>query len=227
MPTFARRRGSTLAEVLFTLALAVTVTGAATLLYGHAVTGTLDSVALMETGQGTDGVARELDFYIRNSISAEVQTLGGREVLKLTMPAVKGTRDAEGRFSKYDSSFIHPRLGHAYEAGERVWIYAGTNTASIATQGSIPLLARRIDDATPALTDVDWLWTYRDGATKNVRRSPAVVDLTFSVSGDVVSWTISSIAARGSSGAVQSSDERTFRVSTVEGSTMIRQRKPQ
>lgn len=223
-----RRRGSTLAECLFTLALCVTVMGASTLLYSHASSQTLDSVALVETGDGCDRLGREINFLIGNAIEAEVQSIGGRSVLKLTMPAVRGARNADGFYDQYSASYTHPRLGEVSLAGGRIWLYCGSNSAAVSTLGDVPLLARRADDATPSLTDVDWLWTYRDGAGKTVRRSPGATSFVFTMSGSVVSWTISARMSAGTtSRSFDANDEKSFRDFRLDGSTLLRLEKPQ
>ena len=222
-----RRRGSTIAECLFTMALCVIVVTAGTLLYSHTTSQTLDSVGLLETGDSTDRLAKELDFLIGNALDAEVKTIAGRTVLKLTMPYERGARDANGFYDSYPASFMHPRIGDARLDGERIWIYCGTNDASINTAGTIPLLARRVDDATPSLSDVDWLWTYRDGAGKNDRRSPGTMSFDFSMSYTLVSWAITSRSSSGSGAAsIDSSQEATFRDVRLDGATLLQEEAP-
>ncbi|RYG87058.1 hypothetical protein EON77_02730 [bacterium] len=228
-----RRRGSTLAELLFTLALCVTVVTTATLLYSTITGGTLDAAAMLDTSDGDDRLAQQIDLLINNAISAEVKTLGGRTVLKLTMSAERGERDANGFYTEYNPSYLHPRLADVYLPGERVWIYSGSPTAAIgaslsATSAGVPLLARRSDDATPALADVDWLWTYRDGDGKAIRRHPANTTLAFSISGSLVSWSASAVRADGSTlASMDANNAITFRELKLESSALLRQAAPQ
>ena len=221
-------RGSTIAECLFTLALCVTVVGACTLLYGNVVGATLDSAAMLDTGDGNGRIARELDFLIGSAIAAEVRTVGGRTVLKLTMPSQRGERNANGLYDAYNPSFLHPRIANAYLPGERVWIYSGLPNEAITPVGNVPLLARRADDATPTLNDIDWLWSYHDGIAKTRRRSPSATTLAFSISGGVVSYTITALQSDGASEAgFDRNDARTFREHRIEGSELLLQSKPQ
>lgn len=229
-----RARGSTLAECLFTLALCVTVVTTATLLYSHAMSNTLDAAAMLDTSDGDDRLAQQIDFLVNNAIAAEVKTLGGRTVLKLTMPAERGERDAEGFYTQYNSSFLHPRLGPVYLPGERVWIYSGSPTSTIGTAvnaangATVPLLARRADDATPALADIDWLWTYRDGDAQTIRRHPANTTLAFSISGALVSWSATAVRADGTTlASMDSTNANTYRELKLEGSALLRQTAPQ
>ncbi|RYG86223.1 hypothetical protein EON77_04175 [bacterium] len=223
-----RRRGSTLAEVIFTLALCVTVITAATLLYSNVAGTTLDAAAMLDTSDGNDRLTSEIDFLVNNAISAEVKTLGGRTVLKLTMPAERGERNANGMYDAYNPSFLHPRLADIYLPGERIWIYSGTTAATISTPGSVPILARRVDDATPALSDVDWNWTYRDGDAQTISKYPANISLAFSLSGSVVSWTIGAVRADGSTlASLDANNDATYRELRLDGSALLRQATPQ
>lgn len=230
-----RRRGSTLAECIFTLALCVTVVTTATLLYSHATSNTLDAAAMLDTSDGDDRLAQQIDLLINNAISAEVKTVGGRTVLKLTMPAERGERDANGFYTQYSPSFLHPRLGPVYLPGERVWIYSGSPTSTIGTalgttntNVTVPLLARRADDATPALADIDWLWTYSDGEGKTIRRHPANTTLAFSISGSLVGWSATAVRADGTTlASMDSANANTYRELKLEGSALLRQASPQ
>lgn len=237
-----RRRGSTLAECLFTVALATIVVTAATLLYSATAGDALDATAMLETSEVNDRMVSDLNALINNAIAAEVKPIGGRPVLKLTMPAVRGARNALGLYDSYGASFQHPRGGGAYLPGERVWIYAGSPNASLSTSssgslGTVPLLARRSDDAVPASADFDWSWTYSDGASKGVRRHPAETSFTFSVNGDLVSWSVSSRRSDGfalasnapsnSSFAANAGSSTSYRELKTDSSALLRQSAPQ
>ena len=228
-----RERGTTLAELLFTVALTVTVVGAATALYASAAAGVLDTAATVETGTGAGAVAREVDFYIRSALDAQVVTIASRPVLKLTMPAVRDPRDGRGMVTGYSPSYVHPRLGPAYETGETVWIYAGGVPSgtfpSISTAGDVPYLARRADGLQPGAADVDRNWTFLDGANV-VRRFPGSFTFSFTrtARSPVVSWTVSTIA--GSSGAASVYDAgrpSSFRAVQVSGTTSLLSAAPQ
>ena len=227
---YLRRRGSTIAEILFTLGLTVGVMTLGTLLYSHVAAQTGDAVATLDASAGADRIARELQFLISNATAASVTTVSSQPALKLTMPAVAETSNADGLVESYSPSYLHPRGGTVTLPGQRVWITTYPFNAIPNAGGTIPHLARRLDDATPNLsgTDTDWTWSYRDGATKKVRRAPGRFTLAFSITDNVVSWRITTRVAEGAHGTVlDETSAATYREMILEGSTLLRQAKPQ
>ncbi len=217
-------------ELLFTVALATVIVGAATLLYGAAASGTLDAAAIAETGSAGDALTDELDFYCRSALDASVVTIASRPVLRLTMPAVRAPRDGRGMVVAYSPSYTHPRLGPAYEPGETVWIYAGAppsgttipSIPSIASVGNVPYLARRNDGLQPTAADVDANWTFLDSGRK-VRRFPGAYGFGFFVTPSLrsVTWIVTTTAGTGSDPAVYDAGRaRSFRTLQTGGSAV-------
>lgn len=183
------KRGFSLVEVVFTLALTVMVTGAATGLYSFVAIRTADAIAQYNAISQANDLLNAIETSVQNSFFCEVRTVSGKQMLMCCQPFSGTDRDSDGYFESVTPNQINKLNREEYFLGEQVWYYSASIDATPISSGQFWFRCKRTDIASPTNSGTSFDSKFNFLTTRNPRVFiPGTV--TFSVDEDLRTTTI-------------------------------------
>lgn len=161
------KRGFTLVELVFTVAITAVIVGALGGLFVFVGTRAAQTVAKNGVLLQTQALSEELDAIFSQAQSCTLVHLRGAiDGIKCTLPAVATDADADGIVDKFGTDRVGPTGREGYGFGRRVWIYMSDSTgltSNVMASGGTVWRAWRNDDLLPTAGDIDMKFAYYYG----------------------------------------------------------------
>ena len=184
-----RKRAFTMVEMMLVVALTAVIMGTVTAVYAYTVErlgyGLADASTQVEAEYGLDII----DSTINKAQSCSQVSVSGNPCLKCTMPANCSDTTGDGILDTCTPNAINRRSQERWGNGYRIWFYLADASGLPSNPGSIPWMAKRLDDLTPTASDQVKAFTYFPGNTnlrldllQSAATAPAGTSNTYSVS---------------------------------------------
>jgi prepilin-type N-terminal cleavage/methylation domain-containing protein len=180
------KRGFSLVELLFVVAVSTLVMGVTVSLYGYSMTRLAQGAARFSTENQACMLLDEIDMVVQDSVAVAVIGTANGPALRCTLAQTSAkVAEADGSGSdaarsKTAEPISTTKRGFAkHGIGKRVWFYRAGSTGTFGSVGTYVWRAERNDDSNPTPADLTNNWSGYYGTTQ--QRFPLVTGMTFTV----------------------------------------------
>jgi prepilin-type N-terminal cleavage/methylation domain-containing protein len=153
------KRGFTLVELIFTVAIGSLIIGAAASLYGFVAIRTADSLIKYNAINDSQTLFGELARQLPNATKVDIIPIAGGNKLRLTMPQNAVDSDNDGIGDNYFIIDVNRLHREVWGTGLRIWYYTSDATGNPNNTGRFVFRATRWDNANITSADIDQGWS--------------------------------------------------------------------
>lgn len=179
------RRGFSLIELLFVVAISALVLGVTVSLYSFSLTRLAQGTANFATEDQARKLLDEIEAIVRDSISVTVVSGASNSGLKCTLAQLSQKAETAVDLTGSKTSKSADPIGvtkrglDKHGMGKRIWFFLGNSVGSFGSAGSTVWRAERSDDSNPTSSDLVHSFTTYSGTS--TKRFPLLTTLTYSV----------------------------------------------